>query len=128
MFSLEQLLQIVRRNTYKPFQDILTQGKLAEAFHVIYAGQVDVIIDGKMISRLGTQSLLGERSICSLGDDIKPCAATIRPVTSVVITYSWPRSSLLELFIKDDRMYVSRLLCAFAQKLFSYSIVLICST
>ena len=105
VFSLEQLLQIVRRNTYKPFQDIMTQGKLAEAFHVIYAGQVDVIIDGKVISRLGTQSLLGERSICSLGDVIKPCAATIRPVTSVVITYSWPRPSLLELFIKDDRMY-----------------------
>lgn len=58
VFSLEQLLQIVRRNTYKPSQDIMTQGKLAEAFHVIYAGQVDVIIDGNVISRLGTQSLL----------------------------------------------------------------------
>ena len=105
VFTLELLLSIVRKNSYKTNQDILTQGTCAEALHVIYAGQVDVIIDGSVISRLGSQSILGERSICSLGEKIKPCAATIRPVTSVVITYSWPRTSLLELFIKDDRIY-----------------------
>lgn len=105
VFTLELLLSIVRKNTYKTNQDILTQGQRAEALHVIYAGQVDVLIDGLAVSRLGSQSILGERSICALGEEIKPCAATIRPVTSVVITYSWPRTSLLELFIRDDRIY-----------------------
>ena len=105
VFTLELLLSIVRKNTYKTHQDILTQGQRAEALHVIYAGQVDVLIDGLAVSRLGSQSILGERSICALGEEISPCAATIRPVTSVVITYSWPRTSLLELFMRDDRIY-----------------------
>ena len=105
VFTLELLLSIVRKNTYKTNQDILTQGERADALHVIYAGQVDVLIDGLPVSRLASQSILGERSICALDEEIRPCAATIRPVTSVVITYSWPRSSLLELFIRDERIY-----------------------
>ena len=105
VFSLERLILMVRKNTYKPPQEILSQGALADALHAIYAGEVNILIDGTLVTTLGPRNILGERSIFSLGEELTMCRSTVIPASSVVITYSWSRSSLLELFIKDDRIY-----------------------
>ncbi|CAJ1363908.1 unnamed protein product [Effrenium voratum] len=105
VFSLERLLALVQRQVYKQGQNILTQGEFADALHVIYAGNADVAVREKVVATLGPKSIVGERSICVLGDNVMPCAATISPATSLVITYSWLRSDLLDLFIQDDRIY-----------------------
>ena len=67
MFSLERLLLMVKKNTFKADQEILSQGKLADALHVIYAGQANVLVDSKLVSTLGPKSVLGERSVFGRG-------------------------------------------------------------
>lgn len=104
-FSLERVLKLMEKRSFKRGEHLLTEGEHADAMHVVYCGNVEILAGGKPISKLGPKSILGERSVCVLGEQVIPCGATVAALSQVVITFSMPRPQLLELFIKDKHVY-----------------------
>lgn len=104
-FSLERLLKVLEKRSYKKGTHLLTEGEHADAMHVIYCGNVQILAGGKIVSKLGPKSILGERSVCVLGEQVIPCGATVTALSQVVVTLSMPRPQLLDLFIKDKHLY-----------------------
>eukprot|EP00931_Biecheleriopsis_adriatica_P073000 TRINITY_DN47374_c0_g1_i1.p1 TRINITY_DN47374_c0_g1~~TRINITY_DN47374_c0_g1_i1.p1 ORF type:complete len:1408 (-),score=265.25 TRINITY_DN47374_c0_g1_i1:74-4297(-) len=103
-FTLDRLLGICHKRSYKRGEHLLVEGTYADGMHVLFAGNVSVSVGDKVVAKLGPKSILGERSVCVLGE-VRPCAATVTALSHLVVTVRVPRDKLLELFVKHSDMY-----------------------
>jgi len=102
-FSFERLISLFSKKFWRRNEQLLIEGKPAKAMHVVLQGDVNIIIGGKVLNKLGPKSVLGERSVLSsTSGDPAPCGATVTAASPVVMTLSATRIHLQDLFFKDN--------------------------
>ncbi|CAE7252369.1 cAMP-dependent protein kinase regulatory subunit [Symbiodinium microadriaticum] len=101
-FSFERLIALFQKKFWRKNEPLLTEGKPAKAMHVVLQGDVNIIIGGKVLNKLGSNSVVGERSVLSsTSGDPAPCGATVTAASPIVMTASATRVHLQDLFFKD---------------------------
>jgi len=101
-FSFERLIALFQKKFWRKNEPLLTEGKPAKAMHVVLQGDVNIIIGGKVLNKLGSNSVVGERSVLSsTSGDPAPCGATVTAASPIVMTASATRAHLQDLFFKD---------------------------
>ena len=79
--ELERLASQLDRVTVRAGTDVVVQGETGDRFYVIDAGSFDVLVDGRMVRRLGEGDAFGE---IALLHDV-PRTATVRPVDDAAV-------------------------------------------
>lgn len=77
--ELDALLRDATDRTYKPGQDLITQGDASGPFFLIYEGRCKVMVDGREKRTLGPGQYFGDMSLI----DGEPRSATVRAETEV---------------------------------------------
>ena len=107
-FFLERILPLFQTRRFRQGDKILTEGKPADALHVIYAGMAKVSLIDVTLNFVGVQAVLGERALSSdvpsAGDvtqEEAKCGASIVASTPLVITIALPKATLHTLLRED---------------------------
>lgn len=77
--ELEALLRDASDRSYKPGQDLVTQGDASGPFFLLYDGRCKVMVDGREKRTLGPGQYFGDMSLI----DGEPRSATVRAETEV---------------------------------------------
>lgn len=77
---LSQVADRMTIRSYPPGADVIRQGELGDEFFVIGKGDVEIVVDGKVVNRLGAGSFFGEVSLIKE----QPRNATVRALSPVI--------------------------------------------
>lgn len=77
--ELEALLEQAEERTYRPGQDLVTQGDASGPFFLLYEGRCQVSIDGHPRRKVGPGQYFGDMALI----DGEPRSATVRAETDV---------------------------------------------
>src|SRR5688500_1714788 len=77
--ELETLLEQAEERTYRPGQDLVTQGDVSGPFFLLYEGRCEVTVDGHPRRKVGPGQYFGDMSLI----DGEPRSATVRAETPV---------------------------------------------
>ena len=77
--ELETLLDNAEERTYRPGQDLVTQGDVSGPFFLLYEGRCQVTVGGQPRRALGPGQYFGDMSLI----DGEPRSATVRAETEV---------------------------------------------
>jgi CRP/FNR family transcriptional regulator, cyclic AMP receptor protein len=77
--ELEALLQDAMERTFRPGQDLVTQGDASGPFFLLYEGRCKVLVDGKEKRVIGPGQYFGDMALI----DGEPRSATVRAETEV---------------------------------------------
>eukprot|EP00929_Paragymnodinium_shiwhaense_P115109 TRINITY_DN8372_c0_g1_i1.p1 TRINITY_DN8372_c0_g1~~TRINITY_DN8372_c0_g1_i1.p1 ORF type:complete len:1858 (-),score=413.42 TRINITY_DN8372_c0_g1_i1:76-5649(-) len=103
-FFFERLMPLVEKKHFRYGEKVLEQGGLADAMHVIYAGQVRVIVSGQVINTLGPKTIVGERAMAINTLEPPRCGASIVAGSTVVVTVCIARTKLTDVLTRDPWM------------------------
>jgi len=99
-FYFESLLPVVEKRNYRRGQQVLTEGRMPEAFHIVYAGKVDIIVNDQTMQTLGPKDLVSEHTI--ILPEPPPLSHSAVAADTLTVTVAIRRTALMEMFRRNS--------------------------
>jgi CRP-like cAMP-binding protein len=98
--QIEELLPLMKHETYAAGEDIIAEGKRNDRIRFIISGRVEVLKNGLVLSERREGDTVGEMELL----DMLPAAATVRSVGPVEVT-SLSNTTLHEIYKRDIKAF-----------------------